>query len=152
MVFFVKLDPHPSPQDFDFKEFESTLSEVASKKLHLFNANNFRGRFIKIFLYIRILVKIVKKKDGSTRFCMGYRKQNSVTIKDAYPLPHINESRDYLSGNIWYHFRSVLRVLASICKRGPSKNAFVICKGKYFLPGYRYQQMCQSRALTVIDG
>jgi hypothetical protein len=42
-------------------------------------------------------IVLVKKRDGTTRFCVDYRKLNDVTIKDAYPLPKINESLDTLS-------------------------------------------------------
>lgn len=39
---------------------------------------------------------IVKKKDGRPRFCIDFRKLNSVTEKDAYPLPYINAILDKL--------------------------------------------------------
>lgn len=42
---------------------------------------------------------MVKKKDGSIRFCIDYRKLNAVTVKDSYPLPRINDILDRLSGN-----------------------------------------------------
>ena len=43
-------------------------------------------------------IVLVRKSDGSLRLCVDYRKINSKTHKDAYPLPRIEESLDSLSG------------------------------------------------------
>ena len=37
-------------------------------------------------------IVMVKKKNGELRFCCDFRPLNEVTIKDAYPLPRIDES------------------------------------------------------------
>jgi len=47
-------------------------------------------------------VVLVWKKDGSWRLCVDYRKLNSVTIQDAYPLPWIDESLDALAGSKYF--------------------------------------------------
>lgn len=41
-------------------------------------------------------VILVKKKDGTWRFCVDYRRLNSVTKKDVYPLPRIDDAIDCL--------------------------------------------------------
>jgi len=45
---------------------------------------------------------LVKKKDGTIRFCVDYRKLNSKTVKDSFPLPRIDDILDQLSGNTWF--------------------------------------------------
>ena len=43
-------------------------------------------------------VVLVKKKDGTSRFCVDYRKLNAVTRKDSFPLPRIDDAIDSLRG------------------------------------------------------
>lgn len=43
-------------------------------------------------------VVMIPKKDGKMRFCIDYRKLNSVTVKDRYPLPRIDFTLDALFG------------------------------------------------------
>ncbi|CAF4641581.1 unnamed protein product [Rotaria sp. Silwood2] len=44
-------------------------------------------------------VVIVKKRDGSPRFCIDYRNLNSITQKDVYPLPSIDDVIERLNGS-----------------------------------------------------
>ena len=39
-----------------------------------------------------------KKKDGTLRFCIDFWKLNDVTIKDAHPLPSIDDTLEALKG------------------------------------------------------
>ena len=50
-------------------------------------------------------VVLVRKKDGSLRFCIDLRKLNARTVKDAYSLPRIEDSLDSLNGS--YIFTSI---------------------------------------------
>jgi len=41
-------------------------------------------------------VCLVKKKDGTFRFCIDYRRVNAVSKKDTYPIPDIQDALDNL--------------------------------------------------------
>ena len=47
-------------------------------------------------------VVMVRKKDGTYRFCVDYRKLNSCTRKDAYPLPRIEDNLEAMEGSKWF--------------------------------------------------
>ena len=43
-------------------------------------------------------VVIARKKDGSIRFCVDFRKLNNKTIKDACAIPRVEDSLHLLAG------------------------------------------------------
>ena len=48
-------------------------------------------------------VLLIKKKDGSWRFCIDYRWLNEATVKDAYLLPRIDDALDQLAEAQWFN-------------------------------------------------
>lgn len=80
-------------------------------------------------------VVLVPKKDGSYRFCIDYRRLNSITKKDVYlyPLPRIDDILDTLGGT---KFFSSLDLAASYWQIGmdgesKAKSAFITHHGLY---------------------
>ena len=76
---------------------------------------------------------LVATKDGTTRFCVDYRKLKNVTHKDAYPLPRIDETVDTLSRAQWF---STLDMASGYYQMGMDdrdkcKTAFITHMGLY---------------------
>jgi len=47
-------------------------------------------------------VVVVRKKNNSLRFCIDYRQLNSVSVRDRYPLPLIDNCLNALQGSSWF--------------------------------------------------
>lgn len=43
-------------------------------------------------------ILLVRKKDGTQRFCVDYRRLNTVTVKNKFPMPVVDE----LAGAKWF--------------------------------------------------
>lgn len=47
-------------------------------------------------------IVMVGKKDGTQRMCCDFRALNAATVKDAYPLPHVEDNLAQLGGSAWF--------------------------------------------------
>ena len=78
-------------------------------------------------------IVLVRKKDGSLRFCVDYRKLNSVTKADTFPLPRMDDILDQLGG---YKFFSTLDLKSEywqirVHPDSQEKTAFATHQGLY---------------------
>lgn len=78
-------------------------------------------------------ILLVKKKNGESRLCIDYRKLNSQSIKDRYPLPRIDDQLDRLHGSCCFTSLDLRAGYYQIPVSEKSKHltAFVTNAGQY---------------------
>jgi len=79
-------------------------------------------------------IVMVKKKDGSMRLCIDYRKLNDVTRTDPYPIPLIHETLDKLGKAKWFCALDLASVYwqMQMAPDSKEKTAFTVPgKGRY---------------------
>uniref|UniRef100_A0A8C5MDW1 Gypsy retrotransposon integrase-like protein 1 n=1 Tax=Leptobrachium leishanense TaxID=445787 RepID=A0A8C5MDW1_9ANUR len=78
-------------------------------------------------------VVLVPKKDGTTRFCVDYRRLNDCTVTDAYPMPRVDELLDQISQG---HFLTTVDLCKGywqipLTEEATPKSAFITPFGLY---------------------
>uniref|UniRef100_A0A8C5MCT0 Gypsy retrotransposon integrase-like protein 1 n=1 Tax=Leptobrachium leishanense TaxID=445787 RepID=A0A8C5MCT0_9ANUR len=78
-------------------------------------------------------VVLVPKKDGTTRFCVDYRRLNDCTVTDAYPMPRVDELLDQISQG---HFLTTVDLCKGywqipLAEEATPKSAFITPFGLY---------------------
>ena len=78
-------------------------------------------------------VVIVRKKDGGIRLCVDYRKLNSRTVRDAFPLPRIEDSLDALGQARYFSCLDLTSgyLQVQMAKEDRAKTAFTTPMGLY---------------------
>lgn len=78
-------------------------------------------------------IVLVRKKNGSIRLCIDYRKLNLRTIRDAYALPNIEETFTALSGAKWFSVMDLKSgyYQVEMAEEDKPKTAFVCPLGFY---------------------
>lgn len=72
-------------------EIEHQVQEILSQGLIQPSSSSFSSPFL-----------LVKKKDGTYRFCVDFRHLNALTCKSKFPMPVIDQLMDGLSQAKWF--------------------------------------------------
>lgn len=78
-------------------------------------------------------VILVKKKGGDYRLCIDYRALNARTVKDRFPLPHIDDQINRLSGKVYFTVLDMAQSYYQVrmAENSIHKTAFITTTGQY---------------------
>lgn len=82
---------------------------------------------------------LIIKRDGRVRWCVDYRKLNSVINKDVYPLPLMEDCLDTLAGNTWFSKLDANSAYYQICVNPEDRDKIAFIT-KYGL--FQFARMC----------
>lgn len=101
-------------------------------------------------------VLLSRKKDGTMRFVIDYRKLNDVTVKDDYPMPNIRDLIDEVSGAKYFSCMDMPSAYWHVPMDEESipKTAFQVPQGKYEMLrmpyGMKNSQATQQRLMDRV--
>lgn len=106
----------------DFSEVKDHLKELQAAGIIVPSKSPFASPIV-----------IVRKKDGKIRLCVDYRKLNTRTIRDAFPLPRIDESLDALRKAKYFTSLDLMSgyLQVQVAKEDQMKTAFTTPMGLY---------------------
>ena len=78
-------------------------------------------------------VVMARKKDGSLRFCVDYRKLNELTVKDTYPLPLIQSCLGEVGKAKWFSTFDLRSGYHQVVmeRKDADKTTFITRRGTY---------------------
>jgi hypothetical protein len=92
-----KIELQPSTAPIAKSPYRMTRDELVELKIQLKDLLN-KGYIRPCSSLWGCLALFVNKKDEALRLCVDYQSLNAVTIKNKYPLPHIDILFDHLVG------------------------------------------------------
>ncbi|BHF83014.1 hypothetical protein SprV_0802615500 [Sparganum proliferum] len=117
----IRIPPRRLPIFYQ-KELDALISDMLSRKIIRPSHSPWSSPIV-----------LVRKKDGTMRLCVDYRKLNAVTKKDSFPLPRIDANLDRLAGNTVFSTLDLASGYSQVEVRPTDreKTAFAVPSGLY---------------------